>query len=651
MEVVSSIHIGGAGSPRVPNVDHTYNPATDFYMYVNAHWQKTVKMPSYEDDFGISEEIEHELRGVLNNALEKHMVANPSSGLSHLAKSFLDSSVQENSVHELIHLLNTLDCINSPESFAAAAGYLNNIQCRAPFSFVVNSDYYDSKKCCVYVYEGTLGMPSKSNYASNTSNKIINYYRQFLTRLGKLLLVTDLENALTFESGLIPYISNAGELSDVEYTYNPCTIAELEHKYPNIDWRTALLKWGLKSELVAHTKYVITNIKYITHINKLIKGGDYNTLILWMKSAIIINFLKYLPPPYDDIHYEFFGKALRGVDKKLPQRNLTLQVLMKFTPQDLSRIFVDCEVPEQVKHMATRYIKLLKSATLRRIQNLKWMEPSTRSAALKKAAEMRFQVAYPSKWESETAHLEIDSRRPLNNLLLLSSADTKKMINDLVHLTCMKRPSKWRDGAFEVNAYYYPEGNMMVVPAGILRPPFFDISRSDGWNLGSIGVAISHEITHGFDDDGRVFDADGNYKDWWTSGDERRYRAMSRAVIKLFDGLKYMGGKVNGKLTLNENLADLGGMSIALEALNSILPADESIRAAAYRDFFIGFAVSWRQKDRLKKARQALLLDVHAPPYYRVNMTVRQFEEFYIAFGIKSSDAGYIPVEDRIVFW
>jgi predicted metalloendopeptidase len=225
------------------------------------------------------------------------------------------------------------------------------------------------------------------------------------------------------------------------------------------------------------------------------------------------------------------------------------------------------------------------------------------------------------------------------------------MIHDLAAHTCRKRPSVWREGAFEVNAYYYPEGTMMVVPAGILRPPFFDTRRSDAWNLGGIGVAISHEITHGFDDDGRIFDERGNYADWWSASDARTYKAMSRAMIELFDGQEYMGGKVDGKKTLNENLADIGGMAIALEALNAILPSDEAERKAAYKDFFISFAVSWRQKDRPKKARQALLLDVHAPPLYRVNLIVRQFEEFYIAFDIKPGAKGYIPPEERIVFW
>lgn len=644
-------HVGGAGSPRVPSVDTSYKPGEDFYMYVNSKWQNSVKMPDYEDDFGVSEEIELELQNVLLRGVKHYMRVKPRDGISKLAQSFLDDSVQDSSITDLIKELSALDCINSFETFSAAVGHLNQIQCRAPFSFVVNSDYYNSKECCLYIYECSLCLPSKKDYAPSPSNKILPAYRHFLSQLGAFFRIEDLESVASFESHLLPFLSEASDLRDVSYVYNPMTIAQLEEKYPAISWRIALGAWGLKGKAVEDTKYIITNTKYFVHLNKLLKEKEFGKLIHAMKANIIVNYLKYLPPPLDDIHYKFYERFLRGVHEKTPQDVLTLRVLMKFAQQDLGRMFVDMEVGPNIKKTATKYIQMLKAATCARIKKLKWMEESTQANALKKAESMRFQVAFPDTWESETRGIHIDSSRPLQNLIHLSIADTLRMIDELKRGTCSKRPNKWRDGAFEVNAYYYPEGNMMVVPAGILRPPFFDPDRSQGWNLGSIGVAISHEITHGFDDDGRLFDDEGNYKDWWTVSDERSYRAMSKAVVQLFEGQKYMGGKVDGKLTLNENLADIGGMAIALEALNSVLPGDSEARKAAYRDFFIGFAVSWRQKDRPKKARQALLLDVHAPPYYRVNLIVRQFEEFYQAFDIRPTDKGYIPPKDRIVFW
>jgi putative endopeptidase len=650
---IEYVAVGGK-SPSVPAVDKSYSPAEDFYMYVNSRWQKSVKMPRYEDDFGISEEIELDLRNTLLEALEKYRRAHSTSGLSRLATSFLDPSVQKSAVTDLKHLLHSIGCIDDAASFGKAVGYLNRIQSRAPFSFVVNSDYYDSKKCCVYIYEPLLGLPSKHNYEDIASNRILPAYRRFLNRAGELLEVEGLESALSTEASLIPFLSEASELRNVSYVYNPMTLKELEETFETIPWRVALSGWGMTPESMRRAKFIVTNKKYFMKLDQLLASASssvFDPFVKWLQSMVIVHYIKYLPPPFDDLHYSFYDKLIKGVDVKLPQTNLTLKVLMAFAPQDLSRMFVRLAVPTKVKTMTIQYVRLLKAATARRISSLKWMEPSTKSAALRKVRNMTFQVAYPDKWRSETDEVAIDSKRPFYNLTALASADTDSMIHDLKTHSCRKRPSYWRDGAFEVNAYYYPEGNMMVVPAGILRPPFLDTERSDAWNLGSIGVAISHEITHGFDDDGRVFDEHGNYHDWWTPSDERTYHTMSEAVVDLFEGQKYMGGKVNGKMTLNENLADLGGLAIALDALKSILPDDDAKRKQAYKDFFIGFAVSWRQKDRPKKARQALLLDVHAPPIYRVNLIVRQFEEFYMAFDIKHDAKGFVPPAERIVFW
>jgi putative endopeptidase len=193
---------------------------------------------------------------------------------------------------------------------------------------------------------------------------------------------------------------------------------------------------------------------------------------------------------------------------------------------------------------------------------------------------------------------------------------------------------------------------MMVVPAGILRPPFFDLKRSDAWNLGGIGSAIGHEITHGFDDDGRLYDEHGSYANWWTPHDETIYKKKAQQVVDLFHNEPYMDGKVDGKFTLSENLADLGGIAIALEALNTMIIGKSDLDAnAMYRDFFISYAVSWRNKDRPKKAKDALKTDPHAPAPLRVNLIVKQFEEFYRAFDIRPDEKGYVPPEKRVQLW
>lgn len=639
----------GGGEPSIPPIDTSIDPIANFYDYVNHKWQKSVHLPSYEDSFGVSEEIEMDVRNALLSAIEKTRRSHPEQPFSTLATSFLHTASQRNSILDLQRLLNTFDCIRGTEDVGEAIGRLNRIQSRAPISFVVNSDYYSSRKCCVYLYEAQVGMPSKYHYRD--TSRILLKYSKLLAAVGESMNIEALESAIGTEASLLPYLAEGDDLQNVGAVYNPFKLKELEEHYKAIPWRAALRAWGLPEKDHDDVQYIVTNKKYFAALNHMFRTATLETWRTWMRALVVVSFLRYLPPPYDDLHYDLYDRALKGIAEKLPQKNLTLSVFMTYAPMDLSRMFVELEVEDGTKRSATNLIHRLKEATLHRLRAASWMDATTQRAALAKVEAMDFQVAFPETWISETESVTISASRPLQNIFALAGHDTERMIQDLIHHTCRKTATKWSDGAFEVNAYYYPEGNLMVVPAGILRPPFFDLRRSDAWNLGGIGAAIGHEITHGFDDDGRLFDKDGNYKNWWTPSDEKTYKKMARAIVDLFDGQSYMGGHVNGELTLSENLADLGGLAIALEALRQDLPKSGAERKKALREFFISYAVSWRQKDRVKKAKQALLIDSHAPPMLRVNLIVRQFAEFYEAFDGTESSPGYIAPEMRITFW
>jgi putative endopeptidase len=643
--VISSSH------PVLSSTTESIPPSVDFYSYVNYKWQKHIHLPPYEDSFGVSEEIELSVRNNLFAAIEKQRKEYPHDPISKLATSFLHTSTQKSSVLDLQKVLNTFDCIKTPVGLAETIGYLNKIQCAAPLVIVVNNDYYDSAKCCIYLYEPTLGLPSKHYYVQNgvtgTRNRILLKYSKLLQSLGNLMNIESLESAISTEAHIIPFLSE-------EQTQDNYTLHQLEHTFKHVPWRTMFESWGLAIKHIEDVQYVVTNKKYMDKFNNMFETTSIDVWRTWMRAITATHFVKYLPPPFDDLHSELYDRMLKGVVEKLPQKNLTLQVLMNYTPQDLSHIFVDLYVKKGTKKYATKLIHDIQEATIKKIQGLSWMENTTKHTALKKVRLMKFQIAYPETWTSETEHVEIDVKRPLHNILNLASYDTRKMIQNLEKDDCKKKENIWTDGAFEVNAFYYPENNMIVVPAGILRPPFFDMERSHAWNLGGIGAVIGHEITHAFDNDGRLFDETGNYKNWWTTDDEKTFETMTKNVIEMYDGFSYMGGKVNGRLTLAENLSDLGGVSIALKALNMKLEYDNANatqRKKAYIDFFTSYAVSWRQKDRPKKAKQALLLDVHAPPLLRVNLVVKQFSEFYEAFDITEKDAGYIAPEMRITFW
>jgi putative endopeptidase len=645
--------MSGGEAPKVPKLHTSTSPGEDFYVYVNKEWQKHVHVPPYRGGYGVSEEMEDDVENNLLTIISKQLRTHPDEPVSKLAHSFLHTASQRNGVVDMQRLLNTYECMSSIPDVGHSIGAMNRIQAQAPVSLYVSNDTYNSKKCIVVISEASLGLNNQWYYRHDVHSPISSRYKRLLEKLGELTNIENLQVAATIEAVIAPYLMNGDESSNVDFFYNIHSYSELCSKYKHIPWEHIFEGWGLKKEKAAKVTYNVYNPRYIHILNQLFESMNMEYWKIWMRACTLLSFIEYLPPPYDDLHFDLYGRALKGKTEKIPQKYLALKVLKTFAKQDLGRIFVDYDVPADTKAVATKIAERIKAATIKRLEAIDWMEEKTRSTAIRKVQHMLFQVAHPTKtaWRSETRAAEIDPIRPFLNIINLNVGDTDRMLAD-IYDGCVKHPDNWEDGVFEVNAFYYSEGNMMVVPAGILRPPFFDLKKSDAWNLGGIGATIGHEITHGFDADGRFYDEEGSYKKWWTAHDESVFETKSRQIMKLFDKEPYMGGKVDGDFTLSENIADLGGLAIALEALNTIVEGkSEAVAKQMYRDFFISYAVSWRNKDRPKKAKEALKSDPHAPAPLRVNLVVAQFEEFYKAFDISPDTKWYIAPEKRVRLW
>jgi putative endopeptidase len=639
-------------NPSIPPVRQTIDPGKDFYSYVNANWLQRASIPSFAGSYGVSEEIEERVRGALLKSILSLKKSKPDHPISLLTQSVINVQAQENNVRDLRHMLNSFSCMRSSEDVAREIGRLNRIQSRAPITFSVNSDTYKSSECRIHIYEPVLGLPAKHHYRSSTPNQVVLMYGSMLRKVGELLEVQNLDGIISIENAILPSLSEGETGQEIE-TYTSLSFNMLCSKYKHVPWEVMIASWGVPTDIIHKTSYIITNDRYIRTFNKLFKNNEIDAWRVWMQACLALSFLEYLPPPFDDLHYNLYGKKLRGNSQKLPQKLLMLRVLQTFAGQALARIFVQDHVTNSIKESATSMVKRLKSATVNRIRSIKWMNHNTKDIATKKVEAMRFLVAYPNVWYNEFNGLIMDPSRMLHNIISLCVLDTDKTIKT-IGPGCGDLDGTWDDGAFDVNAYYYPDKNMLTVPAGMLRPPFFDPDRSAAWNYGGIGSAIGHEITHGFDADGKNYDLHGTYREWWSDKDNKIYDATTKSLIKLYDGQDYLGGKVNGLLTLSENIADIGGLAIALDALNSelrIIKADAKTQKKAYKDFFTSYAVSWRNKDRPRKARQALYLDVHAPAPLRVNLVVRQFAEFYEAFDISEDNPGWIPPNDRVLLW
>jgi putative endopeptidase len=630
----------------------------DFYTFINYDWQKTAYIEPFESTFSVSDEIENRVETTLFQILRQLGQTHPHAPMSRFVQSILKDSTAQNDMADIQHISNMFDCLRTPEDVGKMIGALNRIECNAPLSFVVANDRYKVDKRCVYIYEPKLGLPEKHFYRKGDTTehkeKILLAYTNLLKNLGAAMNVENLERAVSLEVDIVKHLSPENDRENIAFTYRPQSLSELEEQYTAIPWRSMMEAWGVPSSMAGHVTYIVTNRGFTEELNRLFRSYPMETWGTWMRAQLFLQFMKYLQPPFDTMYFQLFGAELQGVQQKMPKNHLMLNILKEHCPQSLGREYVKRAVSDQLKPAAIHLVKRIQGATLKRIAKLDWMTTPTKQKAAEKCKAMLFQVAFPKEWHLELPKTIIDENRMLRNIWNLSTLDTDMMMQ---HLRSYKinEEENWEDGVFEVNAYYYSDKNMMVVPAGILQTPFYDLKKSDAWNLGGIGAAIGHEITHGFDDDGRMYDKSGVMKNWWSDTDLEKYVAVTKDLVKLFNKETYMGGKVNGQLTLSENIADLGGVAIALEALEETFMEnkahDRGKRKKALQEFFTSYAVSWRNKDRPKKARQSLILDRHAPAPIRVNLIVRQFAEFYEAFDVTEKDPGYIPVDQRIQLW
>jgi putative endopeptidase len=361
---------------------------------------------------------------------------------------------------------------------------------------------------------------------------------------------------------------------------------------------------------------------------------------------MILHAIPILPPPYDNIHFDFYQKKLRGQKEKYSQKYLNLYLTKLYLSTPLSILYKKYYLEDSLKYSSTKFIKNIQTSAIKQIESNHWLQESTKDTAKEKIKHMTLNIGWPEYYYPlDLPNLQTDNL--LKNIYLLSSSLTS---HEIQLLNKVSEPGKtWNEPSFMVNAFYYNEINQFIVPAGSLMYPFYSEQKSVGWNYGGLGAVIGHEMIHAFDEDGRFYNPFGLYKPWWLLKDKRRYLVLSKKLKDLYSKSKIYGVYLDGNKTINENLADLGGVSIALEALkHEIEGKPEKERKAEFQQFFISYAVSWRTKEEKKKVLQSLITDTHSNPIFRVNNIVIHFEEWYNAFDVAVSNKLYVAPEDRI---
>ena len=637
------------------------SPGFDFFRYINGNWLKKVHVPPYISSFGISEEIE-ELISKRNHQIIKDCVEisnKPNNGsmdsiekyqrgIGLLAQSALHPGEQKHSVDTVKKILRRFDCLRDKEDIARTLGELSKYKIKG--LFWLYAEYQNSKDTEYHLNlgVGTVGLPDASYYSSTApgKGKALLHYARMLDTIGQKFEIEKLSDVISLEKKVSDEIEISLRINDEKYE---TTGLALSKEFPDIPWAALFESLGLESW---KTQVIFVDSKYwIESLQRFFNLLSLHDWRLLFSLEVLLHSLKYLPPPYDDIHFRFFHKELRGQTMKTPQHLLTIEAISDWMTPFLSRLYILEYTTPKRKKDALVFTKEIQDAAYTRIDSVDWLSPQSKEAAKEKIKKMKASVAYPDSFR----RLELpplQSHNFVENLLSLGSWRTDFEFKRLGERR--NKQKDWDESVFAVNAYYFSPGNEIVIPSGSLEWPFFDEDEAIqdvGFNYGGLGAIIGHEMTHAFDEDGKEYDPDGFRKQWWLPSDTHAYTKRAKELVYLFNKQKVFGYHINGSLTLSENIADLGGLAIALDALRIRLDKEgisETFKKKAYRQFFTSFAVSWRVKEKQAKILQSLFVDRHAPPPLRVNLVVSQFQEWYDAFDIKTSDPLYILPEKRI---
>lgn len=636
--------------PQVPSPLTSNKPGRDFFEYVNGAWLQKTKIPENTSSFGVSEELDaainKQIEKILKKSIQFAKLGKKPQGLhevsmdlvGRLGLSALRPRVQSENIKYLKKLCKNLGCIRDFNDLSTTFSEFARYRITSLFSVTV---YYEPGKKPVakpYLCSGGLGLPNASYYKeSSGKSKILLDYGKLLDQLSKELETEKLSTVIPLERFIAEsadgseHIIKGSELSEL------CPSIQWEIFWTNLDvpeWKTLDIKIDSKD--------------WLRKINIAIKKFSFDDWKAFFTAHVVLHSLRVLPHPFDTYYFDFFEKYLRGQKRPPTRRELTIDLLKEWAPNSISYLYAELYIPKSLKSEIRTFVKAIQAAAVDRIQNSEWMSPPTQKKAIEKVEGLRLDIGSPDSFPI-LPKVDLQTDTLLQNILLLGEEYTlldMKMVGKEVDVD-----RYWDDVVYSTNAHYYTETNQMILPAGSFAWPFYHEAAPLGWNYGGLGAVISHEITHAFDMDGMKYSAIGEKKNWWTTTDLKKYKKIASRLVERFGKARVLGHPVNGSLTLDENISDLGGLAIALDALKlDLIQRKVSItqEKEAYRNFFLSYAVSWRVKDSPERALQRLFMDRHAPTPLRVNFVVNQFDEWYDIFEIQVADELYLPPEERI---
>jgi len=645
---------------RIEDMDLAVDPGTDFNRFANGGWLDRTKLPADSPSYGTFAELDDLVTSQLNTVIAD-LPVDPTTDTGKVKTVYtqaLDMKARdEQGVAPLQPVLERINAITTIEQgFAYQQAHAVDDGLQGVINVYSGPSFTDATQNVAYLGSPVLSLPSLDYYLTD-SPEMKTVRTAWVETTAKLLVEigysdTDAQTAaaevLAFETGMARIFTTPEEYSANPALYStPKTVAELQKLVPEFDFQGWLTALGLSDV----TSMSVDDIKYVTGLSKLLATSKPDAIRNLLAVQLIWGAAPYLTTEIGNIGFSFNGPVLNGVSTRRPADQRALFLVEGLFPDALGKAYVDMAFSPAAKAQIQALVDNVIAAFKQRILDSAWMSDATKKKAVEKLALIAVKVGYPDKWKSY-AKVSIGES-------LYTSIDNVKTYTTKENLAKIGMPvdrNEWGLGTFEVNAYYNPTANEIVFPAAILQAPFFDVEADAASNYGSIGWVIGHEITHGFDQSGSQFDGYGNISPWWTDEDRAAFEALNTKVADQYSKIEVLPGLfVNGPLTVTENVADLGGLQTAYDALLVDLGKDAKQDHPWFltqqQRFFIAAASTWRDKSTNEYIRSSVAADSHSPASVRSEQPARNMAQFYEAFDIQPGDPMFMPAADRIIVW
>ncbi len=637
--------------------DLSVRPGDDFYRYAEGHWLAGNQIPADRTRWGSASELDERAQQQVLSIVQGLPANGPDGGdaqkVGDYYGAFVDSGTIERKGIEPAR--GAIDVITQARNHHDLTRLMGrpDLALTAPLRVGISIDQKDPDHYDVTITQSGLGLPNRDYYLKDdpvyTKLRVeyVAHVARMLTLIGEQKPDAEAQSIIDVETRIATLQWAAAERRDRDLTYNPRTREELEKMAPGFFWETLLATQGVD----AQPKYVVRESDAVEGLSRLFLEVPVETWRAYFKYHYLVGVASVLPRAFDEEVFAFYGRTLQGQQQQRARDKRAVRALDDDLGEAVGALYVERYFPATSKQQVRALVENLRATYAQRIEKLAWMTPGTKKVALEKLAAFHPKLGYPDKWRDYSG-LSIVKGDAFGNAIRARVFEWDRQVRRL------KEPTdrgEWGMTPQTINAYYNPTFNEVVFPAAILQPPFFDPNADPAVNYGGIGAVIGHEMTHGFDDQGRKIDATGHLRDWWTAEDAARFEAKAGKYGAEFAAYDTgLGLSINPKLTMGENIADLGGQNLALDAYHASLhggPAPVIDGYTSDQRVFLGWVQVWRELQRPDAERQQLVTDPHSPGRYRAITAERNIDAWYKAFNVQPGEKLYLAPEDRVKIW